>query len=171
MRPGDLLARQLAAGLPGLAGSAAHVTLRLSAQLLNEAIAAALPPDAAVRTVTAQPRPDNGFDVVVVLRKPAFLPPLHAHLMIERQPLLPADPVLVLRLAGGAGNLLKLAGPLLGGSLKLPPGVRLQNGLVSVDLRELLAERRQARLLDYVSELHLSTEESAVVIRVAAHVR
>src|SRR5207247_6574078 len=133
-------------------------------------VAAALPSDAAVRSVTAHPRPDNGFDVTVVLRKPSFLPPLHARVTIERQPVLPADPVLALRLAGGAGNLLKLAGPLLGGSLKLPAGVRLQDDLLSIDLRALLAERGQVPLLNYVSELHVSTDESALVIRCSTHV-
>lgn len=170
MTPSDLLAAQLAAGLPGLAGSAAHFTLRVSEQLLNDLVAAALPSDAAVRTLTAHPRSDNGFDVTVALRKPSFLPPLHAHVTIVRQPVLPAEPVLALRLAGGAGNLLKLAGPFLGGALKLPPGVHLQDDLLSIDLRALLAQRGHAPLLNYVSELHLSTEESALVVRCSLHV-
>jgi hypothetical protein len=168
VNPLALLNAQLAAGFSGLAGSAAHVTLRISEPLLNDAIAAALPPDAAVRTVTLHPRGDNGFDATIVLRKPAFLPALHAQLTIERQPLLPADPVLVLRLAGGAGNLLKMAGPFLGGSLKLPPGVRLQDDLLSVDLRALLAAQGRAASLAYVTELHVATEASALVVRVAA---
>jgi hypothetical protein len=163
----DIVEAQLGAKLPGLAGTAAHATIRVSEVLLNQSIAAALPPTAPVKMVTAHPRADNGFDVSVALRKPAFLPPLHAHLSIERQPTLPADPILVLRLGGGAASLLKMAGPFLGGSLPLPPGIRLQDDHLFVDLRALAAARGQEGLLDYVTELHVATEDGALVVRVA----
>ena len=164
-----ILAEQLGAGLPGLAGSDAHAAVRLSDQLVNQIAAALLPRDGAVRTVTLHARGGNAIDVSVTLAKPAFLPAMHVHLTIERQPTLPGDPVLALRIAGGAGSLLRMAGPLLTGSL--PPGVRLEHDLVLVDVRALLAEHGHSSHLSYVRELRVTTEEGAIVVNVAAGVR
>ena len=164
----EIAAGQLAAGLPGLAGSAARMALRLSDQLVNQMIAAALPRAGAVRTVSLHARTGNAIEVTIVLAKPAFLPPLHAQLAIERQPVLPADTVLALRLTGGAGSVMKLAGPWLGGAL--PPGVRLEHDIVLVDIRALLAARGQASHLRYARELRVTTEESAFLVEVVARV-
>jgi hypothetical protein len=167
-RVAAIVTEQLGAGLPGLAGTEARMAIRLSDQLVNQLIAASLPGGGAVRSVTVQARAGNALDVTIVLARPAFLPPLHAQLAIERQPVLPADPVLALRLTGGAGSLLKLAGPWLGGAL--PAGVRLDHDLVLVDVRALLASRGQASHLHYARELQVTTEASAIVVNVVAGV-
>ena len=164
-----VVAEQLAAGLRGLAGSEARAAIRLSDPLVNQVVAASLPRGGAVRAVTIHTRPGNALDVSVALARPAFLPVLNAHLRIERQPALPDDPVLVLRLTGGAGGLLKIAGPFLG-SLPLPPGVRLEHDLVLVDLRALLAAQGHASYLAYVRELRVTTEESVLVVHAVAAV-
>jgi len=165
----DLVRRQIASGLAGLSGSAANATIRVSAAALNEAIAAALPPDGRVRTVTVNPLTENALDVTVVL-KPALLPALHPRLIIERQATLPGDPVLVLRVTGAAGSLMPLA-RLFGVAAHLPPGVRLEADRLFVNLHEALDARGQAGWLDYVTELHVGTDESALVVRFAVHVR
>jgi hypothetical protein len=167
----DVIGGQRATGFAGLAGSTAQATIRISDPLLNQAIAAALPPDGPVRTLTVHARVGNRIDVTLTLRKPSFLPAFHSHLTIERQPVLPEDPVVVLGLAGGAGNLLKLAGPFMGGALRLPPGIRLQDEMVFVDLRAVLAERGQSSLLNYVRQLQLTTDDGAVVVQLDATVR
>ncbi len=163
-----ILAQQLASGLPGLAGSEARATLRLSDRLVNAFVAASLPRGGAVSAVTVSAAAGNTFDVSVTLSRPAFVPALRAHLTIERQPALPADPVLVLRLTGGAGGLMKLAGRFIGGSLPLPQGVRLDNGLVLVDIHALLAARGQSSHLAYVRELRVTTEPAVVIVQIAA---
>jgi hypothetical protein len=164
-----ILAEQLGAGLPGLAGSDARAAVRLSDQLVNQIAAALLPRDGAVRAVTVRARDGNAIDVSVTLAKPAFLPAMRAQLTIERQPTLPDVPVLALRIAGGAGSLLKIAGPFLSGSL--PPGVRLDHDLLLVDVRALLAEHGQSSHLSYVRDLRVTTEDGAVVVNVIAGVR
>jgi hypothetical protein len=64
-----------------------------------------------------------------------------------------------------------MAGPFMGGALHLPPGIRLEDDLVFVDLRALLAERGQAALLNYVRRLSVTTDEGAVILQVDATVR
>ena len=165
----QILAKQLTSGLTGLAGSEATATIRLSDQLLNEIIANALPEGGAVRTLTLHARGGNAIDVTVGLNT-RFLPALHPHLTIERQPSLPDDAVLTLRLQGGAAALAGPASRFLGGSLPLPSGVRLEGDVVLINLRVLLESRQLAVYLGYVRELRVTTEESAVVINVAAAV-
>ena len=165
-----ILAEQLGTGLSGLAGSEATVTLRLSDALVNQTIAALLPPGGRVRSATIASRAGNAFDVAVTLARPAFLPPLHARLEVERQPTLPDDPVLALRISGGGGSLLKLAGSFLGGSLPLPPGIRLEQDRVLVDLRALAAEHGQSSHLRYARTLQVTTTEQVIVVTIVAAV-
>jgi hypothetical protein len=165
-----ILAEQLGAGLPGLAGSDARVTIRVADDLLNRIVAASLPRDGAVKSVTITPAAGDAFAAVIALARPAFLPPIHARLTIERQPALPADPTLVLRLTGGAGSLLKLAGPMFGGSLPLPPFVRLEHDLVYVDVRALAATYGQSSHLRYARILRVTTDERVLIVTVVAAV-
>ncbi len=162
-----ILAEQIAAGLPGLAGSEATTVVRLTDQLLNRIIAATLPDGGNLRTLTVQARAGNILDATIVLAKPAFLPALTPRLTIERQPTLPDDPVLALRISGGAASLLKLAGPFLGSSLALPPGMRLEQDLLLIDLRALLDAHGQGSWLRFVHELVVTTQDSVVVAAIA----
>src|SRR5580765_3157194 len=114
-----VLTRQQSLGFRGLAGSDVHATVRLSAELLNEALRAFLPSMPAVRRLELEPHAGNRIDVRVELAKPAFLPALNLTVEIERQPMLPSDPVLVLRL-GGAGGMMRLAGPAIAAFGSLP---------------------------------------------------
>lgn len=164
-----VLAAQLASRFGGLSGSDAQATLRISDRLLNQSIAAALPPNGPVRSAVVQSLKGNRLDAIVTLTRPAFLPPLHLHLAIERGFILPQEPVLVLRITGGAGGLLRFAAPMLGSS-KLPSGVRLDGDRLFVDVRAALAARGQAEMLDFVRDLQFTTEESTLVVRIAAAV-
>jgi hypothetical protein len=165
-----LLDEQIAARFAGLTGSDARLTLRISDRLMNDAIAQALVPGGAVRSVVTHALNDNRLDAIVTLARPAFVPPLHLHVAIERGPTLPQDPTLVLRIGGGAGGLLKLVGPLLAGAVSLPPGVRLEKDAMLVDVRALLAARGLTAVLDYVRDLQITTEESAVLVHIDARV-
>jgi hypothetical protein len=162
-----IVAEQIAAGLPGLAGSEATAVIRLTDQLLNRIVAAALPEGGNVRTLTVQARAGNMLDATIVLAKPAFLPALNPRLTIERQPTLPDDPVLALRISGGAASLLKFAGPFLGSSLALPAGMRLEQDLLLIDLRALLDAQGQGSWLRFVRELVVTTQDSVAVVAVA----
>lgn len=165
----ELFSRQQAAGFPGLAGSETRTTIRISTELLNQAIAGSIPADAAVRDVTVAPHAANQIGVRLSLAKPAFLPAANLTLVIERQPQLPADPVLVLHITGG-GGLLRFAGPAIAASGKLPPGVRLDGDRVFVDVRTMLQPFGQGALLDCAEQLQVTSEEGALVLLVHARV-
>jgi hypothetical protein len=159
----ELLRREQAVGFAGLKGSAVRATIRVAARLVNETVTTALASVGAVRDVTVQPRASNRFDVRLTLAKPAFLPSLNLTLVIERQPELPADPVLIMRITG-AGGMMRLAAPAISSFGLLPPGVRLQGDHVHVDLRTLLVQHGQQQLLDYAEQLQVMTEEGTLIV-------
>jgi hypothetical protein len=163
----DVLERQQRSGFPGLAGSELGGTIRMSDQLLNQLIAASLPASSPVRSVVVHSREGNWLHATVTLAKPSFLPPLRMELAIDRQPELPGNPMLVLRLSGGAGVMLRLAGSALARAVTLPPGIRVDGDRVFIDIRAMLQQHGQAKLLDFVQQLCIATEESgiAVVVR------
>ena len=166
-----LLNRQQANGFTGLAGSQARAAIRVSAALVNDAIAVFASSSTSIEKIVVTPRAGNRFDVQLKLAKPAFLPPINVTVAIERQPRLPDDPTLVLLLTGASG-LMRFAGPAMstfGGGL--PPGVRLDGDRVFIDIRAALAAQRQSEWLEYVEELEVSTDEAAVVLYLQARVR
>lgn len=175
LRPVDprierILAEQQRIRFQGLSGSEFGGTIRISDDLLNQCIAAALPPDLPVRALTVRCREGNWLNARVTLARPSFLPPLTVELAIDRQPTLPHDPVLVLRLTGGAGSLMKLFNSPLRRAVSLPPGVQIDGDRVLVDIRAILQERGQAPLLDYVQQMCVATEEAGMAVIVLARV-
>ena len=121
----SVLSRQRAAHFAGLAGSDVRVTLRVTTALLNEIISAYTSTASAIRGLRVIPQVGNRFDVHLKLEKPALLPALNLTLVIEKQPELPADTTLGLRLTGG-GGIMRFAGSAVkafGGGL--PSGVRI----------------------------------------------
>jgi|KBSSwiS6_1023812.scaffolds.fasta_scaffold39611_1 hypothetical protein len=164
-----ILTRQQAAGFPGLSGSSVRATIRVSAVLLNEAVAAYAASASAVRDLSVTPRADNRLHVQLKLAKASFLPSLSLMLVIERQPELPQDPVLVFHITG-AGGMMRLAGPAISSFGVLPPGIRLEGDRLLVDLRAVLADRAQPNLLDYAEQLQVLTEEGSLVLLVQLRV-
>ena len=162
-----LIDRQQAAGFPGLAGSEMHATIKISAQLLNEAVSGFLAAKAApIRSVTVFPHVGNRIDVRVETAKP-FIPAITLTLVVDRQPQLPADPVLVLRFTGAAA-MLRLAGPMLSGFL--PPGIRLDGDRLLVDLRAVLQPYDPGGLLAFAREIEVATLDGALVLFIHAGV-
>ena len=165
-----IVAEQKRVRFQGLSGSEFGGTIRLSDRLLNACIAAAMPADGPVRALTVRSREGNWLDVKVTLAKPSFLPPLSAELAIDRQPTLPNDPVLTLRLAGGAGSLMKLLNSPLRRAVTLPPGIKIDGDRLLVDIRAVLQDRGQASLLDYLQQMCVTTEEAGIAVIVLARV-
>lgn len=158
-----------ASGFRELAGARLTATFPLSERLLNDVIAASLPPSGAVREATVHPQPQDRLGVRVKLARPEFLPPVSATLVIERQPDLPHNPFLVFRVTGFAG-LLALAGPLVSLRSMLPPGVRLDSDLLTVDLGTLLAQHGQREWLALLETLRVSSEAGRLVVNVEARI-
>ena len=161
-----LLTRQRADGFADLRGATADIAIPISDRLLNEAIAQALPPSAAVRDVQLTSRAGNRIGVRFRIAAAAFLPPVNLTLTIERQPELPASPVLVLRLE--LGGLLSMAGSALRFLNALPPGIQVEQDRILVNLATLLAERGLADLLEYAEQVRVTTTDGAVIVAVRA---
>jgi hypothetical protein len=164
-----LLKRQVAAGFEDLRGAEAAVTLPVSDRLLNEIIAEALPSSGRVRDVEVRAQTGNRFAVRARIGGASFLPPLNLTVAIDRQPELPASPSLVLRLE--RGGLLSLAGPALRFFDALPPGIRIQDDRIHVDLAQLLEARGLSGFLEHLEQLHIDTTEGTTILSVRARIR
>ena len=100
--------------------------------------------------------------VSVKLGRLAFLPPIRVRFTIERQPDLPASPILVLHMV--LEGVAALARPALGFLEALPPGVRLEHDKLHVDLATLLAHYGAADALPYITGLEVTTAAGRVIV-------
>jgi hypothetical protein len=161
----------LRAAVPGeIGGTRITATIPLTERLLNELIAAALPPAGAVRAATVHPQPHDRIGVRVKLARPEFLPPIGVTLTIERQPELPQSPFLLFRVSG-LGGILGLAGSFLSLDSMLPPGIRLQSDLLTVDVAAMLAHHGQGQWLPYLQRLRVNSEAGRLLVDLEAAVR
>ncbi len=165
-----LFAEQERSGFPDLAGSEGQGTFRVSERLLNTMITEQLRDSAVVRELHVSPRAGDRLGVRLLLAKPSFLPAISLEVIIEKQPSLPGDPVLVLTLSG-LGGLLRFAGPAAAMFNVLPPGVRMEGERVFVDIRAALAPHGLTSVIDYVQEIRVTTEEGRLVVSFKAGVR
>jgi hypothetical protein len=161
----DILRRQQRAGFPDLGGAAASVTLPIGDRLINEIIAAKIPPDAAVRDVHLRSREGNEIDVSFEVARFNFN--VTVTLAIDEQPSMPERPVVGLRLTK-LPRLLTLAAPIARFFDALPPGVSMDGQRIHINLRTLLAKQGQADLLDRITSLQITTRRGAVVIATTA---
>ena len=165
-----LFADQERQRFPDLAGSEAHSVIRVSERILNAIISEQIQGSASVRELHVTPHAANRLTVRLDLAKPSFLPAFTIEVRIDKQPVLPDDPVLGLTLSGIAG-LLRFAGPAVGFLKVLPPFVRMEGERVFVDLRAALAPHGLTWVLDYVKDLAVGSEEGRLIVAFAAGVR
>ena len=147
------------------AGARASARVPVTREILNRFVADALAGrKSPVRAVDVRPRDGDRFDAVVTVTWP-FVPPLTIAFTIERQPVFPSSPSLVLRWSclGAVGA---LASRLVSGLTQLPEGVRLDEDRVVLDLRRLAARSPAAPLFDYIRAAELHTFEQCAVIDV-----
>ena len=163
----DILMHLRASGFRDIAGTRAAGTVPVSENLLNEIVAASLPPAAPVRSVSIHPETNGRFSVRIA-PKAALMPAFTLKLVIEDQPRLPDSAVLVVRMATLSG-LFGLAGGVIGGML--PPGVRLDGERILVDLRTIAAQHGLAHLLDHVAQLAITTDDGRLVLHIEAAIR
>lgn len=166
----ELFADQERHGFLDLAGSEGQGVIRVSERLLNLVLADQLEGSASIKSLHVAPRAGDRFAVRLAVVKPSFLPPISLEVIVEKQPSLPDDPVMVLALSG-LGGLLRFAGPAAGFLKALPPGVRMEGERVFVDIRAALAAQGLTSVLNYVEEVRLTTEEGRLVVAFKAHVR
>ena len=107
----------------------------------------------------------DAFTAHVALRN-KLLRSLRVHVRIERQPQLPADPVLWLRWSmPGAGPLALFAAPALSLFKALPPGVSDDTDRLAIDIREVLASRGLGDVVGYLKHLEVHTRPGAFIVR------
>lgn len=167
--PPDLAAilQRLQAGrFQDLAGTRVSGTVPVPAGLLNEMIAATLPPSAPVRAVTVQPQDDDRLTVTIRPRA-ALLPAVTLKLEIEGQPRLPEHPVLTLRMATLSG-LFGLASGAVSGML--PPGITLEGERIVVNVGDLARQQGHGELLAFLRTLEVHADRGRLIIEFAAAV-
>jgi hypothetical protein len=165
----DLLAHLQQSAFRDVAGTRASVRVPVSEWLVNTLVAQALRDSTGpVKSVDVQPHDGDELSVIVTVRWP-FVPPLTIGLTIERQPVFPESPILVLHwtLLGGLGA---IASRFTAALDKLPPGIEVDGEFIVLDL-PVLAKRstRVAAVLGYVTNLQLHTDEGRIIVE--AHLR
>ena len=164
-----ILERLRSSRMADLAGARASATIPVPERVLNEIVAASLPPSAPVQDVSVQVRAGNRLRVSARLTRAAFLPPISLTLEIERQPELPDGP-LVLRV-GSMPGLVALAGAAFSVTSMLPPGLRLEDHRLFVDVRTVLERNGLGEALVYLERMAITTEEGRLIVDVSAGVR
>jgi hypothetical protein len=163
-----ILARLRASHLAELAGAVLSLTIPVPERLLNEIVTALVPSSAPVRGVSIQPRAGDRLRVSATLRQADFLPPISLTLEIEQQPQLPGSP-LVLRVLSMPG-LMALAGGAMRIAQALPPGIRMQDQRIHVDIGELLDRQGLGEWGKLVTALNVRSEEGRLVLDVTLRV-
>lgn len=164
----EILHHLQSTGFRDIAGARVAAAIPVSERLINELVAATMPPNLPVREVSVRPEANNRFSVRLTPRA-SMLPQLTLKLDIERQPEFPSSPVLVLRMAT-MGGLFGLAGAALPLDKMMPPGVRLDGERILVDLRAMAAQHGFADVLQYVRDLRVTTEPGRLLLHVDAAV-
>jgi hypothetical protein len=164
----SILRQQQASGFSDIAGTQLAATIPIKEGLINQVIAATLPPGGALRHAEIHAHPGEKLTLRVTLGK-SFVPPLNIKLEIERQAQLPGSPVIVLKIAG-AGGLMAMAGSIAGLASGLPPGMRLDGDRIHVDLRAMLRPSGADTLLDLLEELYVATGDGTVTLAFRARV-
>ena len=166
----DLLQRQQRDGFPDLAGAEIVATIPISERLINEAVAAMLPPEGKVRSVRVAVEEGNQVTAEIRLSGPRFLPAIPVSVAIEHQPQLPERPTLGLRLAKASGLVAMVASLFPAIASLLPPGVSMDGDRIRIDIRRLLAERNLEHWFAYVTDLRVNTRAGVVVLDVRARI-
>jgi len=161
--------QQLADGFPDLRGAQATITLPISERLLNQVLTESIPRSAPVSDLHVTPEAGDRFTVSFRIGSSTILPRLKIGLAIDREPDLPAFPVIVLKLE--STGLMMLATPVLRLINAVPAGVAVKDDRIHVDLRALAERHGLGAYLDQLDELRVNTVSGAVVLTVRGRIR
>ena len=163
-----ILQQLRASRLADLKGTHVSVRVPISERLLNDVLAAVIPETAPVRFVQLHPGGGNRIAVRVKLARPDFLPPITVTADIVEQPAWPDGP-LVLRMLSLPG-LISMAGAALPVASRLPPGVRLQDQRVLIDLPVIMEAQGLGEWAPFVESVTVQSEEGRLILDVTAKV-
>jgi hypothetical protein len=162
----DLLDELRATRFAAIAGAELAFTLPIAESLLTAVIRPRLPASIRRETFELHAEPGNIVRVVFRLVQPAFLPTITVRLRIERQPRLPDDPLIGLRLL--SQGFAAIAGSAARLFAALPPGIDISGDIVTVNVARQLEQVRAADLLHYVTGLEVGTLDQRLVLHVQA---
>jgi hypothetical protein len=164
-----LLRAQRDARFADVAGADVSLTLPVSDRLINQILAERLPRRSVLSAVDIEALPANQFAVRVRLGHMALLPAIRVGLAIERQPDLPAFPVLGLRIVSPA--IAALAGAVVARFLQgLPPWVQVDGPRITIDLLAAAATAGAEEAFGYVQSLAVTTAAGRVIVSIRASV-
>ena len=158
----------LANGFSDITGAEASISLPLSKRLLNDLIAAALPPSSPIRDLDVTPLENDRFLVRGRFGSSPLIPTLKLHLAIDQQPVFPESPVVVVRLEGH--GVMSFAGRVLR-MISLPRWLHAEQDRLHVDLRVLAVHYRLDRYLNYIDELRVNTVAGSAVVSLRGRVK
>jgi hypothetical protein len=164
-----ILRQQASAGFPDLAGTDVSATIPVSDRLLTEIIGRMLPASSPIQDVRLEAQAGDTIKVSLRASAARLSLPLSMVLMIDRQPELPHDPNVGLRLAG-MPLALSLAGPLTKFLGFLPPGITIDGDRLTVDVATLLTRHGRGDVLRHLTALRLTTTPGAVVVSLRGQV-
>jgi hypothetical protein len=168
---GDQVRRMVGIELSEISGTLLAGEVPLRNALVNRLIArrlatAQLP----IEGVRIEPHEGGRLTIVLSMRG-SIMPDIKIEAQIEQQPEFPSPAVLGLRWTmPGMGRLSLLAGPALSYFKKLPPGIRMDGDRIEVAIPELLRWRGMGELMDYITRLHITTREGAIIAAFALRV-
>jgi hypothetical protein len=161
-----LLRQQQSDGFPDLAGTDVSVTVPVSDRLISRLVAERIPAGVPIREFDFSAHHGERMRVRIRLAKPAFLPPIHIMLSIERQLDLPTNPTLVLKIASqGVASLAAIMLPFVD---VLPAGVQYTDGRFIINVRTILERQNAADVLEYLTDVKVTTAEHQVIVRARA---
>jgi hypothetical protein len=161
-----LLRQQQSDGFPDLAGTEVSMTVPLSDGLMSRLVAERIPASVPIREFGLSAHDGDLVRIRIRLAKPPFLPPIHMMLAIEQQLDLPTNPTLVLRIASqGVATLASAALPFLD---VLPAGVQYTDRTLLINVRTILESHNAADILNYLTDVKVTTEEHKVIVRARA---
>jgi len=152
----------------GLAGTLASLRLPIPDQWINRLIADRKPDTWPIRELSIEALAKNEL-IVRAKPKAALMPQVQVRVFIERQPEFPDSPVLVLRLSTNALTAVALSA--IRSSLRLPPGVRLSDDRLSIDVEVLAKHYGYEEWLGLIRRLEISTTPGRVEIDAEAGIR
>src|SRR5437762_13060039 len=160
-----MLLEQRTSKFDAISGATASFVIPISDTLITDVVARQLP--ASVRELEIRGLSGNQLSVGVRLRNPAWFPRINAKLHIERQPLLPDEPVLVVRLVSH-GALAAFAGPAARFLSALPSWLQMDGDLLRLDIASLWRELDADDALFYLRRAEVTTREGSIVLAIDA---
>lgn len=162
----DRLRSLLGIEVEELRGARVAGELPLTDDVVNRVIAARLAgTKTRISAARVKAREGNVIDVQIV---PAarLIPSIRIEVRVERQPEFPDRPELRLRWSmPGVGPLARLATPFLANLKSLPPGIRIDVDLVTIDVREMLVAHGFGDAIEFVTGLRIDTKPGVFMLK------